>query len=150
MTWERRCDRDRGHGRRGVCRPAWADPPGAGSHALRPRACGEVACRARRGGGGRAGCRRWADGLDRRGLCAAAGGAGADGGSDQGVSRTNIPDAADARGSVMDGFAVLDLARAAVGGSVCLLALVFLLGGAIGALRLPDFYTRLHAASVAD
>lgn len=50
----------------------------------------------------------------------------------------------------MDGVSPLDLARAVVGGFVCAAALVFVLGGAIGALRLPDFYTRLHAASVAD
>jgi multicomponent Na+:H+ antiporter subunit G len=40
--------------------------------------------------------------------------------------------------------------RAAVGGVICGLGLVLLLGGAIGMLRFPDFYTRLHAASVAD
>jgi multicomponent Na+:H+ antiporter subunit G len=34
---------------------------------------------------------------------------------------------------------------------VCLLGgAVFLLVGAIGVLRLPDFYTRLHAVSVCD
>lgn len=50
----------------------------------------------------------------------------------------------------MDGFSPFGLAQALAGGLVCAWALAFLLGGALGALRLPDFYTRLHAASVAD
>jgi multicomponent Na+:H+ antiporter subunit G len=45
---------------------------------------------------------------------------------------------------------VLDGVRVALGGLVCGLGLVFLLGGAIGMLRFPDLYTRLHAANVAD
>ncbi|MCW5725278.1 MAG: monovalent cation/H(+) antiporter subunit G [Maricaulaceae bacterium] len=46
--------------------------------------------------------------------------------------------------------ALLSLALNAV--SVALLAagVVFVLAGAIGVLRLPDFYTRLHAAGVTD
>ncbi len=45
---------------------------------------------------------------------------------------------------------ILDAFRIALGGMICALALAFLLGGAIGMLRFPDFYTRLHAAGVAD
>jgi multicomponent Na+:H+ antiporter subunit G len=46
--------------------------------------------------------------------------------------------------------AVLDLVRMVVGGALALAGLVFILGGAIGVLRFPDFYTRLHAARAAD
>jgi multicomponent Na+:H+ antiporter subunit G len=45
---------------------------------------------------------------------------------------------------------ILDAVRVALGGLICTLGLIFLLGGAIGMLRFPDFYTRLHAASVAE
>ncbi len=50
----------------------------------------------------------------------------------------------------MSGLEILDLAR--LGGSWALLAvgLFFVLVGAVGVLRFPDFYTRLHAAGVTD
>ena len=50
----------------------------------------------------------------------------------------------------MDASALLESVRIALGGAVCGIGLVFLLGGAIGMLRFPDFYTRLHGANVAD
>jgi multicomponent Na+:H+ antiporter subunit G len=50
----------------------------------------------------------------------------------------------------MESASVLDLARYALGGVVVLVGLVFMLGGTLGVLRFPDFYTRLHAARVAD
>lgn len=46
--------------------------------------------------------------------------------------------------------AVLEFARATLGGAVCAAGLALMLGGAIGVLRFPDIYTRLHAASVAN
>jgi multicomponent Na+:H+ antiporter subunit G len=46
--------------------------------------------------------------------------------------------------------AVLDIVRSSLGGAIALLGLVFVLGGAIGVLRFPDLYTRLHAARVGD
>lgn len=45
---------------------------------------------------------------------------------------------------------VFDLVRLGVSGAFALVGLVFLGGGSIGVLRFPDFYTRLHAANVAD
>lgn len=45
---------------------------------------------------------------------------------------------------------IFDLMRYALGGVVVLAGLVFMLGGTLGVLRFPDFYTRLHAARVAD
>lgn len=45
---------------------------------------------------------------------------------------------------------VLDLVRDGVGTLLLAVGLVFMLGGAIGLLRFPDFYTRLHAAGVSD
>lgn len=50
----------------------------------------------------------------------------------------------------MENVSVLDLARYAIGGVVVLTGLAFMLGGTLGVLRFPDFYTRLHAARVAD
>jgi multicomponent Na+:H+ antiporter subunit G len=50
----------------------------------------------------------------------------------------------------MEPISALDFARYAVGGVVVLAGLVFMLGGTLGVLRFPDFYTRLHAARVAD
>lgn len=50
----------------------------------------------------------------------------------------------------MTAFAVLDLVRSGLGGAVAVLGLLFMAGGTIGLLRFPDFYTRLHAARVAD
>jgi len=46
--------------------------------------------------------------------------------------------------------AALEIARLALGGLFVAAGLFFLLGGAIGMLRFPDFYTRLHAARVSD
>ena len=40
--------------------------------------------------------------------------------------------------------------RPIVGGALCLLGGVLAVIGSIGVLRFPDFYTRLHAASVTD
>ncbi len=37
-----------------------------------------------------------------------------------------------------------------LGGALCVFGAVLTLFGAIGVLRFPDFYTRLHAASVTD
>lgn len=44
----------------------------------------------------------------------------------------------------------LSLLRDGVGTLLLAAGLVFMLGGAIGVLRFPDFYTRLHAAGVSD
>ncbi len=37
-----------------------------------------------------------------------------------------------------------------VSGIFILIGCVFMVGGAVGLIRMPDFYTRLHAASVTD
>lgn len=50
----------------------------------------------------------------------------------------------------MDANALLDLIRTALSGVVVAIGLLLMAGGAIGLLRFPDVYTRLHAASVAD
>lgn len=50
----------------------------------------------------------------------------------------------------MDFSGFVHLVQAIIGGAVLTLALVMMLGGAIGALRFPDLYTRLHAAAVGD
>ena len=44
----------------------------------------------------------------------------------------------------------LDLARESLGGSLVVLGGVFMIIGAIGLLRMPDVFTRLHATSVSD
>jgi len=46
--------------------------------------------------------------------------------------------------------AALDLLRMGVGAFLTFCGFLFMLGGAIGVLRFPDFYTRLHAARAAD
>ena len=46
--------------------------------------------------------------------------------------------------------AALELLRTIAGGALITVGLAFMLGGAVGMLRFPDFYTRLHAARVAD
>ncbi len=46
--------------------------------------------------------------------------------------------------------AALDVVRNVIGGLLVLAGLIFIVGGAIGVLRFPDFYTRLHAARTAD
>jgi len=50
----------------------------------------------------------------------------------------------------MDVALILDGARAILGGGLALIGLLLIAGGALGVLRFPDFYTRLHASSVAD
>jgi len=40
--------------------------------------------------------------------------------------------------------------RPMIGGGLCILGGVLAIIGSIGVLRFPDFYTRLHAASVTD
>lgn len=45
---------------------------------------------------------------------------------------------------------VLDAARQGLGGVIVFAGLIFVVGGAIGFLRFPDFFTRLHATSTAD
>jgi multicomponent Na+:H+ antiporter subunit G len=44
--------------------------------------------------------------------------------------------------------ALIDLARLGLGGVLAALGIAALCGGALGLLRFPDFYTRIHAASV--
>lgn len=43
-----------------------------------------------------------------------------------------------------------ELLRGVVGGGVVAVGVMMLLAGALGLLRFPDFYTRLHAARVSD
>jgi multicomponent Na+:H+ antiporter subunit G len=50
----------------------------------------------------------------------------------------------------MDALHAAAFARNALGGLVIAVGLAFIVGGAIGLLRFPDFYTRLHAARVSD
>ena len=50
----------------------------------------------------------------------------------------------------MDAGAVLDLVRLGLSGLVVAVGLVLIAGGALGLLRFPDLYTRLHASNVAD
>jgi multicomponent Na+:H+ antiporter subunit G len=50
----------------------------------------------------------------------------------------------------MDAAGILEIARLALSGIVIALGLVLMAGGALGLLRFPDLYTRLHAASVSD
>lgn len=50
----------------------------------------------------------------------------------------------------MDAATVLDVARLVLSGIVIAVGLVLMAGGALGLLRFPDLYTRLHAASVSD
>ena len=40
--------------------------------------------------------------------------------------------------------------RTTLGGAVVLLGTLFVVAGSVGVLRFPDFYTRMHAASVTD
>lgn len=42
------------------------------------------------------------------------------------------------------------VSRPYIGGAFCLLGALLTLVGTVGVLRFPDFYTRLHAASVTD
>ena len=50
----------------------------------------------------------------------------------------------------MDAGAVIDLVRLGLSGLVVAVGLVLIAGGALGLLRFPDLYTRLHASNVAD
>jgi multicomponent Na+:H+ antiporter subunit G len=50
----------------------------------------------------------------------------------------------------MDALFVFDVLRSAAGALLIAGGLTFITGGAIGLLRFPDLYTRLHAASAAD
>ena len=50
----------------------------------------------------------------------------------------------------MDAGAALDLVRLGLSGLVVAVGLVLIAGGALGLLRFPDLYTRLHASNVAD
>lgn len=43
-----------------------------------------------------------------------------------------------------------DIVRFPLGGAACLLGAVLCIIGTIGVLRFPDFYTRVHAASITD
>lgn len=45
---------------------------------------------------------------------------------------------------------IWEMARMAVAAVLVVAGLLFVIAGAIGVLRLPDFYTRLHAAGVTD
>ena len=45
---------------------------------------------------------------------------------------------------------IFDVIRPTLGAMLCLLGGILSVIGAIGVLRFPDFYTRLHAASVTD
>lgn len=49
-----------------------------------------------------------------------------------------------------DVLAYWNLVRPWIGGALCLLGAVLAVIGSVGVLRFPDFYTRLHAASVTD
>lgn len=49
-----------------------------------------------------------------------------------------------------DILAVILTYKPVLGGALCLLGAVLALIGAIGVLRFPDFYSRLHAASIID
>jgi len=50
----------------------------------------------------------------------------------------------------MDLSVAIEGVRQAAAIALVVVGLVFMLGAAIGLLRFPDFYTRLHAAAVAD
>jgi multicomponent Na+:H+ antiporter subunit G len=50
----------------------------------------------------------------------------------------------------MDGAALLEMARLALGGALVAIGLVFVLGGAVGLVRFPDIYTRVHGATTAN
>jgi len=43
-----------------------------------------------------------------------------------------------------------DSLRVALGGFICFVGALMCIVGTIGVLRFPDFYTRLHAASITD
>lgn len=43
-----------------------------------------------------------------------------------------------------------EVVRFPLGGALCLLGALLCVVGTVGVLRFPDFYTRLHAASITD
>lgn len=45
---------------------------------------------------------------------------------------------------------LLEMARSAFGALLAIAGLAFVAGGALGLLRFPDFYTRVHATSAAS
>lgn len=45
---------------------------------------------------------------------------------------------------------LLEIARQGLGGVIVLIGLTFVVGGGIGFLRFPDFFTRVHAGTTAD
>lgn len=47
-------------------------------------------------------------------------------------------------------YLIWEAAQFAVSAALIVAGLVFVFAGALGVLRLPDFYTRLHAAGVTD
>jgi len=49
-----------------------------------------------------------------------------------------------------DALHIFQAVRPVVGGGLCILGGALAIVGSIGVLRFPDFYTRLHAASVTD
>ena len=50
----------------------------------------------------------------------------------------------------MTGMEIFDLARYTGAAIFMGVGLIFVLAGAIGVIRMPDFYTRMHAAGVTD
>ena len=45
---------------------------------------------------------------------------------------------------------MIEAARLSLSGALVGIGLVFMVGGGVGVLRFPDFYTRLHAVGVSD
>ncbi len=43
-----------------------------------------------------------------------------------------------------------DMTRPYLGGGLCLVGALLVLTGTVGILRFPDFFTRMHAASITD
>ena len=60
------------------------------------------------------------------------------------------PTVAAASGPGVDGSHVLEILRNLVSILLLVSGLIFVLAGTIGVIRLPDFYTRLHAAGMTD
>ncbi len=50
----------------------------------------------------------------------------------------------------MDASSILDLVRIGASGVVVAVGLLIIAGGAVGLLRFPDVYTRLHAVNASD
>jgi multicomponent Na+:H+ antiporter subunit G len=50
----------------------------------------------------------------------------------------------------MDAAAIIEITRLVLSGVVIAVGLTLMAGGALGLLRFPDLYTRLHAGSVSD